>query len=143
MMPMGAEVAGNGEASSSFQTSFNAASSDASDLDDAVLAHDRERALLDDDFLEDNPNNPSVFTLDSPACADMLTLGCLSRERKSCQAGSRCPNFSYHCPVRVVPRPTIHPSPPLEYVGYGGSLHETLPIYRCLSVMATLQGRVV
>ena len=83
MMPMGAEVAGNGEASSSFQNNFNAASSDASDLDDAVLAHDRERALLDDEFLEDNPNNPSVLTQDSPGCANMLTLGCLSRESKS------------------------------------------------------------
>lgn len=143
MMPTGAEVAGSGEGSSSFQNRFNAESSDSSDVDDPVLAHDRERALLNDDLLEDSSNNPSVLTLDSPCCADMSTLGYLSRESKSCQAGSRCPNFSYHCLVRVVPRPTIHPFPPLEYVGCGNNLHETLPMYRYLSAMATLQGRVM
>lgn len=71
MMPAGAAVAGSGEASSSVQNSFNAESSDSSDLDDPVLAHDRERALLDDDFLGDDPSNPSVLTIDPPGCVDV------------------------------------------------------------------------
>ena len=70
MMPTGAAVVKNGEASSSAQNNIHAGSSDSSDLDDPVLAHDRERALLDNDFLEDNFNNPSVLIIYSPSGVD-------------------------------------------------------------------------
>jgi len=131
-MSTGAGVAGNGEASSSAQNNFNAESSESSDLDDPVLAHDRERALLENDFLEHNSNNPSVAIVGSPDCVDTRILGYLSKESRSCQAGYLCPTSSYHCRIRVYPPPTIDLFPPLGYVGYGNSLPEALPTYLCL-----------
>lgn len=60
MMPVAFEAAENGEGSSSTQDALEPDSGSSSDLEDPVLAHNRDHTLLNEDFLEDEPRNSSV-----------------------------------------------------------------------------------
>ena len=61
-MPIDSLGVENGEGSSSAWEILTPESGESSDIDDPVLAHNRDHTLLDDDFLESESQKPSVLT---------------------------------------------------------------------------------
>ena len=53
-------LVGNGEGSSSIRDVADPDSADSSEVDDPVLAHSRDNALLDDDFIDAESQSPLV-----------------------------------------------------------------------------------